>query len=40
MSNTTETKAPPTYRIYSVHKTGEKKPVWQEILQGFVRLLE
>jgi len=31
MSNITETKAQPIYRIYSVHKSGEKKSVWQEI---------
>ena len=31
MSNTTETKTLPAYRIYSVSKNGERKPVWQEI---------
>ena len=31
MSNETETKTLPTYRIYSVSKNGEKQAVWQEI---------
>lgn len=31
MSNATETKALPAYRIYSVSRNGEKKAVWQEI---------
>ncbi len=31
MTNETETKPAPTYRIYSVLKTGDKKAVWQEI---------
>jgi len=31
MSNTTENKTLPTYRIYSVSRNGDKKAVWQEI---------
>jgi hypothetical protein len=31
MSNETETKALPAYRIYSVSKDSEKKSVWTEI---------
>ena len=31
MSNETETKALPAYRIYSVMPNGDKKPTWQEI---------
>ena len=31
MSNETENKAAPAYRIYSVSKNGDKKAVWQEI---------
>jgi len=31
MTNETETKAAPAYRIYSVSKNGDKKAVWQEI---------
>lgn len=31
MSNETETKALPVYRIYSVSQNGDKKATWQEI---------
>ena len=31
MSNETETKALPAYRIYSVMPNGDKKPTWTEI---------
>jgi hypothetical protein len=31
MSNETEKKAPPAYRIYAVTKNGDKKADWQEI---------
>ncbi len=31
MSNETETRALPAYRIYSVMPNGDKKPIWQEI---------
>ena len=31
MSNTKTAKTLPAYRIYSVMKKGEKKPLWQEI---------
>lgn len=31
MTNETENKAAPAYRIYSVSKNGDKKAVWQEI---------
>ena len=31
MSKTTEAKALPAYRIYSVSRNGDKKAVWQEI---------
>jgi hypothetical protein len=31
MSNETENKAAPAYRIYSVSKNGDKKAIWKEI---------
>ena len=31
MSNASETKVLPAYRIYSVSRNGDKKAVWQEI---------
>ncbi len=31
MSNTKTAKTLPAYRVYSVMKNGDQKPVWQEI---------